>query len=81
MNSQINTAFSNEYFKSFNNDQYKIISFYAERARELMARFMIENQISDPEQLKGFDYDGYYLDPSESTEDKLAFKRDLKPQS
>ncbi|MFY0686211.1 MAG: peroxide stress protein YaaA [Cyclobacteriaceae bacterium] len=67
-------------FKDLKNDQYKIISFYAKRARGLMARFMIENQISDPEQLKGFDYDGYYLDPSESTVDKLAFKRDLKSE-
>ena len=62
-------------FKDFKNGEYKIISFYAKKARGLMSRYIIENQINDPEELKGFDYDGYYLDEQESNESMIAFKR------
>lgn len=62
-------------FKDFKNGQYKIISFFAKRARGLMARYIIDHQINDIESLKGFNYDGYYYDPKESNESKLAFKR------
>lgn len=65
-------------FKDLKNDKYKIVSFYAKKARGLMSRYIIENAISDPEELKGFDYKGYYYDASESSENKLAFKRDGK---
>ncbi|MEP0985994.1 peroxide stress protein YaaA [Ekhidna sp.] len=65
-------------FKHFKNDKYKIISFYAKKARGMMSRFMIENQITDPGDLRGFDYEGYYFDEKESTENKLAFKRESK---
>lgn len=65
-------------FKDFKNDKYKIISFYAKKARGLMSRFMIENAITNPEDLKAFDYKGYYFDEANSTENKLAFKRDSK---
>lgn len=39
--------------------KYKIISFYAKRARGLMARYVVENRITDPADLKGFNLDGY----------------------
>ncbi|WP_421763883.1 peroxide stress protein YaaA [Ekhidna sp.] len=65
-------------FKHFKNDKYKIISFYAKKARGMMSRFMIENQITDPGDLRGFDYEGYYFDEKESSENKLAFKRESK---
>ncbi|MEQ9231194.1 MAG: peroxide stress protein YaaA [Cyclobacteriaceae bacterium] len=65
-------------FKDFKKDKYKIISFYAKKARGLMSRFMIENKITDPNDLRAFDYGGYYFDQSESTDNKLAFKRDAK---
>lgn len=62
-------------FKDFKNDKYKIVSFYAKKARGLMSRFMIENRITDPGDLRAFDYEGYYFDDKESDENKLAFKR------
>ena len=65
-------------FKDFKKDKYKIVSFYAKKARGLMSRYMIENAITNLEDLKGFDYKGYYYDESESSESKLAFKRDGK---
>ena len=54
---------------------YKIISFYAKRARGLMARYVIENRIDTPEKLTGFNLDGYAYAPEASTEDKLVFRR------
>jgi len=62
-------------FKDHKNGQYKIISFYAKKARGLMSRFMIDNEITNVEDLKGFDYEGYWYDDKDSTETKLAFKR------
>lgn len=46
-------------FKDWKNGQYKMISFFAKKARGLMARYIIQNQITDVEQIKGFDLDGY----------------------
>ncbi|TQV89850.1 peroxide stress protein YaaA [Aliikangiella coralliicola] len=66
-------------FKDFKNGQHKIISFYAKKARGLMARFIIENRIDRPEGLKDFAVDGYYFDKKSSTEDNLIFLRDVVP--
>ncbi len=66
-------------FKDFKNDQYKIVSFYAKKARGLMSRYFIQNRIENVEDLKDFNYEGYYFDPADSNEKKLAFKRDGKP--
>lgn len=62
-------------FKDFSNDQYKVISFFAKKARGLMSRYMIQNKISNPEDLKGFDSEGYYFVEKESTENQLVFYR------
>ncbi|WMN06964.1 peroxide stress protein YaaA [Marivirga arenosa] len=62
-------------FKDFKNGKYKIISFFAKKARGLMARFIVKNKIESIEDLKGFDLDGYSYDPNDSSEIKLAFKR------
>ena len=63
-------------FKDRKNGQYKIISFYAKKARGLMARYVIRNRLRDPESLKGFDLDGYYFAAEQSSPDKLVFLRD-----
>ncbi len=62
-------------FKDFNNGEYKVVSFFAKKARGMMARYIIQNRINEPEELKGFDYEGYYFDPNESNDSKFAFKR------
>lgn len=56
-------------------DVYKIVSFYAKRARGLMARFAIEIKASQPEQLKAFASEGYAFVPEVSELDKLVFRR------
>ena len=58
------------------NGKYKVISFYAKKARGLMARFMIENQIERIEDIKAFNTDGYYFDAESSLKGELVFKRD-----
>lgn len=55
---------------------YKIISFYAKKARGLMSQYIIKNRLSKVEQLCQFDYEGYYFDESASTDRELIFKRD-----
>lgn len=54
---------------------YKVISFYAKKARGLMSRYIIQHRLSDPEQLKAFDVDGYSFDRQASSDSELIFKR------
>lgn len=56
--------------------QYKIISFYAKKARGLMARYIIENKITNLDDLKSFAVDGYYFDTVNSKPNEIIFKRD-----
>jgi len=63
-------------FKDQKNGQYKVISFYAKKARGLMARYIMENEITDIEQLKGFTVAGYYFVAAASTSTDLVFQRD-----
>lgn len=62
-------------FKDEKNGQYKVISFYAKKARGLMARYIIENQIQTVEALTKFDVAGYQYDESLSKKGELVFTR------
>ena len=57
---------------------YKIVSFYAKRARGLMARFVIRNRIDQPDGLRDFDLDGYRFEPAASEGQRLVFRRTLQ---
>jgi len=63
-------------FKDWKNGQYKMISFYAKKARGLMAAYIIKNRLKDPEQLKCFDSEGYYFSQEQSTGNEWFFLRD-----
>ncbi|AKX52592.1 peroxide stress protein YaaA [Thiopseudomonas alkaliphila] len=63
-------------FRDQKNGEYKIISFYAKKARGLMARYVIQQQLTEVEQLKQFDSEGYYFVAERSTASKLVFLRD-----
>ena len=63
-------------FRDLKNGQYKIISFYAKKARGLMARYVIKNRIRDPQALQQFDLQGYRYCAEQSGVDKLVFLRD-----
>ena len=64
-------------FEDYKGGKYKIISFYAKRARGLMARYAAVNAIRDPEQLKQFDIDGYAFEPGGSDQRRWLFRRRL----
>lgn len=57
------------------NGKFKVISFYAKKARGLMSRYVIEKRLTKPTQLKKFDVDGYFFDAAESKGNELVFKR------
>ncbi|WIO74362.1 peroxide stress protein YaaA [Porticoccaceae bacterium LTM1] len=63
-------------FKDFKNGQYKIISFYAKKARGLMSAYIIKNRLTDPEAIKHFDTAGYYFSPEQSSATEWVFLRD-----
>lgn len=54
---------------------FKIVSFYAKRARGLMARYIVQNRLTKAEDLRGFDLEGYRFDPAVSTIDRPVFRR------
>ncbi|MFG5777592.1 peroxide stress protein YaaA [Comamonas sp. J-3] len=62
-------------FEDYKNGQYKIISFFAKRARGLMARYAIEHQAKTPAVLKKFNTDGYAYASDVSTAEHLVFRR------
>ena len=62
-------------FKDFKNGQYKTIMTFAKKARGLMVRYIIDNNIKTLEELKGFDVDGYGFSEEMSTETELVFTR------
>jgi len=62
-------------FKDWKNDQYKMISFFAKKARGLMARYIIQNQLTDVEQLKNFDLAGYQYNSDLTQGNELVFTR------
>ena len=62
-------------FEDYKGGQYKIISFYAKRARGLMARYAIQQRVTTPHQLEGFDLEGYAWAPGVSTPERLVFRR------
>ena len=62
-------------FKDWKGGKYKIISFFAKKARGMMSRFIIQHQIDDPHQIKLFNSNGYKFDKSASTEKEWIFTR------
>ncbi|WP_268223240.1 peroxide stress protein YaaA [Sinomicrobium oceani] len=63
-------------FKDWKNDQLKIISFYAKKARGLMVRYIIDTGAKTMEDLKGFDYEGYsYSEEHSAKKNELVFIR------
>ena len=63
-------------FKDLKNGKYKMISFFAKKARGLMVHYAVKNRIKNIEELKSFDSDGYYFSPQMSDKKQLVFLRD-----
>ena len=62
-------------FKDFKNGQLKMIGFFAKKARGMMVRYIIDNNLENKEELKGFNSEGYAFDANLSSEMELVFTR------
>ena len=65
-------------FEDWSAGRYKVVSFYAKRARGLMARFAVRRRIGDPSELKDFAEEGYAFDEGASDAAHWVFRRKLK---
>lgn len=63
-------------FKDWRVDKYKVVTIYAKHQRGSMTRFIIQNRLSDPEDIKGYDLNGYHYNDDESTTEKWVFTRE-----
>ncbi|MBB3305815.1 MULTISPECIES: peroxide stress protein YaaA [unclassified Enterobacter] len=72
---KLNAELIKPVFLDEKNGKFKVISFYAKKARGLMSRYVIQNRLTKPAQLKKFDVDGYFFDSAESKDNELVFKR------
>lgn len=66
-------------FEDWKGGQYKIISFFAKKARGLMARFAITQRVTTPRKLEAFNLEGYGFDAVASQPDRLVFRRRVNP--
>jgi uncharacterized protein len=62
-------------FRDYSGGSYKVLAVYAKKARGMMVRFMAENALRQPEELKSFDMEGYAFDDRDSTASVFVFKR------
>lgn len=72
----LNATIMTPAFKDLKNGQYKMISFYAKKARGLMAAYVIKNRITDINDIKKFDSEGYSFNKELSTDKQWVFTRD-----
>ncbi len=66
-------------FKDLKNGQYKIISFFAKKARGRMSAYIVRNKITDVAHIREFDWDGYAYNEALSSESNWVFTRDATP--
>ncbi|MGH8494170.1 MAG: peroxide stress protein YaaA [Moraxellaceae bacterium] len=64
-------------FREEKDGQFKMVSFYAKRARGLMASYIVKGRLSEPEALKDFSVDGYSFNKKLSKGDVLVFSRKM----
>jgi cytoplasmic iron level regulating protein YaaA (DUF328/UPF0246 family) len=62
-------------FEEYKGGKYKVISFFAKRARGLLARYAIQKHIQNPEKLKEFNLEGYAYAAAESDVNRWVFRR------
>lgn len=77
---QINGEVITPAFKEYKNGDYKMIGFYAKKARGMLSRYIIQNQLSDIEDIKSFDVEGYKFNKSLSKGNNWVFTRKSAPK-
>ena len=65
-------------FEDYSSGSYKVVSFFAKKARGMMARHAIVNRITMPEALQSFGQEGYAFDAATSTPERLVFRRKIE---
>ena len=73
---RLNADLVSPVFKDKKNGEYKLISFFAKKARGMMSRYIIDNRIKDAAGLKDFDIAGYKYNKKYSTDNEPVFTRD-----
>jgi len=71
----LNAAVITPVFKDWKNDKYKIISFYAKKARGMMSAYIIKNRLESPSDIKQFDTAGYVFSAEQSSDKEWVFLR------
>ena len=72
---ELNAEIITPAFKEFKNGDYKMIGIYAKKARGLLSRYIIQNKISDPEDIKAFTEEGYRFNKKLSKGNSWVFTR------
>lgn len=66
-------------FEDWKSGRFKVISFFAKKARGLMARYAIRHRLRTPQALEKFDLEGYRFEPAASAPERLVFRRTMQP--
>lgn len=72
---QIRARIVTPVFKEWKSDRYRIVSFFAKKARGLMCDYLVRHRLEDPEDLKSFDSEGYRHHPDGSDANTWLFVR------
>lgn len=72
---KLNATIITPAFKENKNGEFKMVSFFAKRARGMMSRYIIENRLDDPKDLIAFNLDGYKYNKKLSSELEPVFTR------
>lgn len=72
---ELNAEIITPAFKEFKNGEYKMIGIYAKKARGLLSRYIIQNKLKDPEEIKLFNEEGYKFNKSLSKGNNWVFTR------
>ncbi|MCB1718301.1 MAG: peroxide stress protein YaaA, partial [Candidatus Competibacteraceae bacterium] len=72
---ELNARVISPVFKDYSNGQYKIVSFFAKKARGLMSAYIIQNRLKNPDRLLDFDSEGYRYSAEHSRPDAPVFLR------
>ena len=72
---ELNAKIITPAFKEFKNGEYKMIGIYAKKARGLLSRYIIQNKLTEPEDLKRFNEEGYKFNKSLSKGNNWVFTR------
>ena len=72
---ELNAEIITPAFKEFKNGEYKMIGIYAKKARGMLSRYIIQNKLSNPEDIKSFNEDGYRFNKTLSKGNNFVFTR------